>query len=60
MGYEIDICWVNCYHSYTAHAAFGEYKNSGIGRETHKMMLNHYLQTKNVLVSYVESPDGFF
>ena len=43
-----------------AHAAFGGYKNSGIGRETHKMMLNHYQQTKNVLVSYAESPDGFF
>ena len=52
--------WVNCYHSYPAHAAFGGYKNSGIGRETHKMMLNHYQQTKNVLVSYAESPDGFF
>ena len=52
--------WVNCYHSYPAPAAFGGYKNSGIGRETHKMMLNHYQQTKNVLVSYAESPDGFF
>ena len=52
--------WVNCYHSYPAHAAFGGYKNSGIGRETHKMMLNHYQQTKNVLVSYAEVPDGFF
>ena len=52
--------WGNCYLSYPAHAAFGGYKNSGIGRETHKMMLNHYQQTKNVLVSYAESPDGFF
>ena len=52
--------WVNCYYSYPTHAAFGGYKNSGIGRETHKMMLNHYQQKKNVLVSYAESPDGFF
>ena len=62
MGREIQAgrVWVNCFHSYPAHAAFGGYKNSGIGRETHKMMLNHYQQTKNVLVSYAEVPDGFF
>src|SRR5258708_2923928 len=44
--------WINCYHLYPAHAAFGGYKKSGFGRETHKMMLDHYLQTKNILVSY--------
>ncbi|GAA1887093.1 acetaldehyde dehydrogenase ExaC [Streptantibioticus ferralitis] len=48
--------WTNCYHAYPAHAAFGGYKNSGIGREGHKMMLDHYQQTKNLLVSY--SPQG--
>ncbi|MEB3269432.1 MAG: aldehyde dehydrogenase family protein [Leptolyngbya sp.] len=52
--------WTNCYHAYPAHAAFGGYKQSGIGRETHKMMLNHYQQTKNILVSYSEQPLGFF
>jgi aldehyde dehydrogenase len=52
--------WTNCYHAYPAHAAFGGYKQSGIGRETHKMMLDHYQQTKNLLVSYSESPLGFF
>jgi aldehyde dehydrogenase len=52
--------WTNCYHAYPAHAAFGGYKQSGIGRETHKMMLEHYQQTKNLLVSYSESPLGFF
>ncbi|MCA9551301.1 MAG: aldehyde dehydrogenase [Myxococcales bacterium] len=52
--------WVNCYHLYPAHAAFGGYKQSGIGRETHKMMLNHYQQTKNLLVSYDEKAMGFF
>ena len=46
--------WVNCYHVYPAHAAFGGYKQSGIGRENHKMMLDHYQQTKNLLVSYSE------
>ncbi|PZU08014.1 aldehyde dehydrogenase family protein [Sphingomonas sp.] len=46
--------WVNCYHAYPAHAAFGGYKESGIGRETHRMVLEHYQQTKNVLVSYSE------
>ena len=59
-GIQAGRVWVNCYHSYPAHAAFGGYKNSGIGRETHKMMLAHYQQTKNVLVSYSEVPDGFF
>jgi hypothetical protein len=44
--------WTNCYHAYPAHAAFGGYKESGIGRETHKVMLDHYQQTKNLLVSY--------
>ena len=48
--------WTNCYHPYPAHAAFGGYKQSGIGRENHKMMLDHYQQTKNLLVSY--SPEG--
>ncbi len=52
--------WTNCYHAYPAHAAFGGYKRSGIGRETHKMMLNHYQQTKNLLVSYSTQPLGFF
>lgn len=52
--------WVNCYHLYPAHAAFGGYKQSGIGRETHKMMLEHYRQTKNLLISYDKNPMGFF
>lgn len=52
--------WTNCYHSYPAHAAFGGYKMSGIGRETHKMMLSHYQQTKNMLVSYSPKKLGFF
>ncbi|OHX10960.1 aldehyde dehydrogenase [Chromobacterium amazonense] len=52
--------WTNCYHAYPAHAAFGGYKQSGIGRETHKMMLEHYQQTKNLLVSYGEDKLGFF
>jgi len=52
--------WVNCYHLYPAHAAFGGYKQSGIGRENHKMMLDHYQQTKNLLVSYDEKAMGFF
>ncbi len=52
--------WTNCYHAYPAHAAFGGYKQSGIGRETHKMMLDHYQQTKNVLVSYSTKALGFF
>jgi aldehyde dehydrogenase len=52
--------WVNCYHAYPAHAAFGGYKQSGIGRETHAMMLNHYQSTKNMLVSYSAKALGFF
>jgi aldehyde dehydrogenase len=52
--------WTNCYHLYPAHAAFGGYKQSGIGRENHKMMLSHYQQTKNLLVSYDPKPMGFF
>ena len=52
--------WTNCYHAYPAHAAFGGYKQSGIGRETHKMMLDHYQQTKNLLVSYSTKALGFF
>ncbi|AGP31951.1 acetaldehyde dehydrogenase ExaC [Corynebacterium terpenotabidum] len=52
--------WVNNYHSYPAHAAFGGYKKSGIGRETHLMMLDHYQQTKNLLWSYDVNPNGFF
>jgi aldehyde dehydrogenase len=52
--------WTNCYHLYPAHAAFGGYKHSGIGRENHKMMLDHYQQTKNLLVSYDPKPMGFF
>jgi aldehyde dehydrogenase len=52
--------WTNCYHAYPAHAAFGGYKNSGIGRENHKMMLDHYQQTKNLLVSYSPDKLGFF
>jgi aldehyde dehydrogenase len=52
--------WTNCYHAYPAHAAFGGYKQSGIGRENHKMMLDHYQQTKNLLVSYSPDALGFF
>ena len=52
--------WTNCYHQYPAHAAFGGYKQSGIGRENHKMMLDHYQQTKNLLVSYSPKAMGFF
>ena len=52
--------WTNCYHAYPAGAAFGGYKQSGIGRENHKMMLDHYQQTKNLLVSYSEQKLGFF
>lgn len=59
-GIESGRVWTNCYHLYPAHAAFGGYKKSGIGRETHKMMLDHYQQTKNLLVSYSTSPMGFF
>jgi len=62
MGREIKAgrVWTNCYHLYPAGAAFGGYKVSGIGRETHKMMLDHYSQTKNLLVSYSQKPLGFF
>jgi len=62
MGREIKAgrVWTNCYHEYAAHAAFGGYKKSGIGRETHKMMLDHYQQTKNLLVSYSPQKLGFF
>ena len=59
-GIQAGRVWTNCYHHYPAHAAFGGYKASGIGRENHKMMLDHYQQTKNLLVSYDESPMGFF
>ena len=59
-GIEAGRVWVNNYHAYPAHAAFGGYKGSGIGRETHKMMLEHYQQTKNMLVSYKPEADGFF
>ncbi|MEW1698256.1 aldehyde dehydrogenase family protein [Streptomyces sp. NPDC091278] len=52
--------WTNCYHAYPAHAAFGGYKQSGIGRENHRMMLEHYQQTKNLLVSYSPKKLGFF
>ncbi|WP_298442352.1 aldehyde dehydrogenase family protein [Gordonia sp. (in: high G+C Gram-positive bacteria)] len=52
--------WTNTYHDYPAHAAFGGYKNSGIGRENHLMMLSHYQQTKNLLVGYAQDPKGFF
>jgi aldehyde dehydrogenase len=52
--------WTNCYHAYPAHAAFGGYKQSGIGRENHRMMLDHYQQTKNMLVSYAPKKLGFF
>ncbi|BCI66063.1 hypothetical protein AAJCM20276_06870 [Acetobacter aceti] len=59
-GLEAGRVWVNCYHVYPAGAAFGGYKKSGIGRETHKMVLEHYQQTKNILTSYSEKKLGFF
>ncbi|MHB9468144.1 aldehyde dehydrogenase family protein [Pseudomonas aeruginosa] len=59
-GIKAGRVWTNCYHLYPAHAAFGGYKKSGVGRETHKMMLDHYQQTKNLLVSYDIDPLGFF
>ncbi len=59
-GIEAGRVWTNCYHLYPAHAAFGGYKSSGVGRENHKMMLDHYQQTKNVLVSYSPNKLGFF
>jgi aldehyde dehydrogenase len=59
-GIQAGRVWTNCYHHYPAHAAFGGYKKSGIGRETHKMMLDHYQQTKCMLVSYSDNPRGLF
>ncbi|MBR9830357.1 MAG: aldehyde dehydrogenase [Oceanospirillales bacterium] len=59
-GIQAGRVWTNCYHQYPAHAAFGGYKKSGVGRENHKMMLDHYQQTKNMLVSYDINPLGFF
>ena len=59
-GIQAGRVWTNCYHAYPAHAAFGGYKQSGIGRENHKMMLDHYQQTKNLLVSYSQNALGFF
>ena len=59
-GIQAGRVWTNCYHHYPAHAAFGGYKQSGIGRENHKMMLDHYQQTKNLLVSYAPNAMGFF
>lgn len=59
-GIQAGRVWTNCYHAYPAHAAFGGYKQSGIGRETHKMMLEHYQQTKCLLVSYSDQPLGLF
>jgi len=59
-GIQAGRVWCNCYHAYTAHASFGGYKKSGFGRETHKMMLNHYRHTKNVLMSYDKNKLGFF
>jgi aldehyde dehydrogenase len=59
-GIQAGRVWTNCYHAYPAHAAFGGYKQSGIGRETHRMMLEHYQQTKNLLVSYSPKKLGFF
>ncbi|MEE9424554.1 MAG: aldehyde dehydrogenase family protein [Methylococcales bacterium] len=59
-GIEAGRVWANCYHLYPAHASFGGQKKSGIGRENHKMMLNHYRKTKNVLMSYDKNPMGFF
>jgi aldehyde dehydrogenase len=59
-GIQAGRVWTNCYHLYPAHAAFGGYKQSGVGRENHKAMLDHYQQTKNVLVSYSPNALGFF
>jgi aldehyde dehydrogenase len=59
-GVKAGRVWTNCYHLYPAGAAFGGYKQSGIGRENHKMMLDHYQQTKNLLVSYNPNAMGFF
>ncbi|MDP0562412.1 MAG: aldehyde dehydrogenase family protein [Candidatus Endonucleobacter sp. (ex Gigantidas childressi)] len=57
---QAGLVWTNCYHHYPAHAAFGGYKKSGVGRENHKMILDNYQQTKNMLVSYDINPLGFF
>ncbi|KGR79783.1 aldehyde dehydrogenase [Ureibacillus manganicus] len=59
-GIQAGRVWTNCYHAYPAHAAFGGYKMSGVGRENHKMMLEHYQQTKNLLISYSPNKLGFF
>ena len=59
-GIKAGRVWTNCYHIYPAHAAFGGYKQSGVGRETHKMALSAYQQTKNLLVSYSTAPLGLF
>jgi aldehyde dehydrogenase len=59
-GVEAGRVWTNCYHVYPAHAAFGGYKESGFGRENHKAMLDHYQQTKNLLVSYDNKARGLF
>ncbi len=59
-GIQAGRVWTNCYHAYPAHAAFGGYKQSGMGRENHKMVLDHYQQTKNLLVSYSPKALGFF
>jgi aldehyde dehydrogenase len=59
-GIQAGRVWTNCYHLYPAHAAFGGYKQSGIGRENHKAMLDHYQQTKNQLISYSPNAMGFF
>jgi aldehyde dehydrogenase len=59
-GIQAGRIWINCYHLYPAHASFGGYKQSGIGRENHKMMLDHYRHTKNILTSYDKNAMGFF
>ncbi len=59
-GIQAGRVWTNCYHLYPAGAAFGGYKSSGVGRENHRMMLDHYTQTKCLLVSYDQKPLGFF
>jgi aldehyde dehydrogenase len=59
-GIQAGRVWVNCFHLYPAHASFGGYKKSGFGRETHRMMLDNYRHTKNVLMSFDKNPMGFF
>ena len=59
-GIQAGRVWTNCYHAYPAHAPFGGYKKSGFGRENHLMMMNHYRQTKNMLISYDKNKLGFF